>query len=404
MPSYAYEAIDNNGKILKGTLETDDENAVKAELKRQGITPVSIKEQSALNRDLNIEIGGKPKARDISVLCRQFVAMFRAGVSMIDALKMLAEATENKKLKNAVEEVRISVEKGESLSLALSEHPKIFPPIMINMTAAGEASGSLDIAMDRIALQLEKSNRINAAIKKALMYPIIVMVVMIAVVIVLLVKVIPSYTEMFKDLETDLPAITKGVQAVSDFLVNYWFIVVPVVVGIVIFIAVFNKSDTGKHVTGKIALSIPAINQLVVKTASAQMARTLSTLIASGIPLVEATEIAGDVMGNVYFKEAMHKAREEIMIGQPLSRPLQEANLFPPMVYNMVRIGEETGRTEEMLEKLADYYEEEVEAAVATMMAALEPIIIIVLAAIVGTIVGACLAPMLKMYQALDSL
>ena len=187
-------------------------------------------------------------------------------------------------------------------------------------------------------------------------------------------------------------------------MVNYWFIVVPVVVGIVIFIAVFNKSDTGKHVTGKIALSIPAINQLVVKTASAQMARTLSTLIASGIPLVEATEIAGDVMGNVYFKEAMHKAREEIMIGQPLSRPLQEANLFPPMVYNMVRIGEETGRTEEMLEKLADYYEEEVEAAVATMMAALEPIIIIVLAAIVGTIVGACLAPMLKMDQALDSL
>lgn len=404
MPSYAYEAIDNNGKILKGTLETDDENSVKAELKRQGITPVSIKEQSALNKDINIDIGGKPKARDLSVFCRQFVAMFKAGVSMIDAMKMLTEATENKKLRKAAEEVRISVEKGESLSMAFSEHPNIFPPIMVNMTAAGEASGSLDIAMDRIALQLEKSNRTKAAIKKALMYPIIVFIVMIAVVIVLLVKVIPSYTEMFDDLGTDLPAITKAIQAISDFLINYWFIVAPIVIGLIVFLVVFNKTDTGKHVTGKIALSIPAIKQLVVKTAAAQMARTLSTLIGSGIPLVEAVEIAGDVMGNVYFKEALHKAKEEIMIGQPLSRPLEEAKLFPPMVYNMVRIGEETGRTEEMLEKLADYYEEEVEAAVATMMAALEPMIIILLAAIVGTIVGACLAPMLKMYQALDQL
>lgn len=404
MPSYSYEAIDNNGKILKGSLEADDEASVKAELKRQGITPVSIREQSALNKDINIDIGGKPTTRDLSVFCRQFVAMFKAGVSMIDAMKMLTEATENKKLKKAAEEVRISVEKGESLSMAFGEHPKIFPPIMVNMTAAGEASGSLDIAMDRIATQLDKSNRTKAAIKKAMMYPIIVFIVMIAVVIVMLVKVIPAYSVMFEDLETDLPAITKAVQAVSDFLIGYWYIVVPVLIAVIIGIAVFNKTDTGKHVTGKIALSIPAIKQLVVKTASAQMARTLSTLIGSGIPLVEAVDIAADVMGNVYFKEALHTAKDEITIGQPLSRPLEEAKLFPPMVYNMVRIGEETGRTEEMLEKLAEYYEEEVEAAVATMMAALEPIIIIVLAAIVGVIVGACMAPMLKMYQALDQL
>ena len=404
MPSYAYEAIDNNGKILKGSLEADDEASVKAELKRQGITPVSIREQSALNKDINIDIGGKPTTRDLSVFCRQFVAMFKAGVSMIDAMKMLTEATENKKLKKAAEEVRISVEKGESLSMAFGEHPKIFPPIMVNMTAAGEASGSLDIAMDRIALQLDKSNRTKAAIKKAMMYPIIVFIVMIAVVIVMLVKVIPSYSVMFEDLETDLPAITKGVQAISDFLINYWFIVVPAVIALIIGIVVFNKTDTGKHVTGKIALSIPAIKQLTVKTASAQMARTLSTLIGSGIPLVEAVDIASDVMGNVYFKEALKRAKDEIMIGQPLSRPLEEAGIFPPMVYNMIRIGEETGRTEEMLEKLAEYYEEEVEAAVQTMMAALEPMIIIVLAAIVGTIVAACLAPMLKMYEALDQL
>ena len=404
MASYAYEAIDSLGKIVKGSVEAENEEGVKAELKRQNITPISIKSQGILNKDLNIDIGGKPTVRDLSVFCRQFVAMFRAGVSMIDALKMLTEATENKKLRKACDEVRIAVEKGEALSMAFKEHSKIFPPIMVNMTAAGEASGSLDVAMDRIALQLEKSNKTKATIKKAMMYPIIVLIVMLAVVIVMLVKVIPSYSEMFKDLETDLPAITKGVQAVSDFLIHQWYIVVPLIIAIVVGLIIFNKTDTGKHVTGKIAISIPAIKNLVVKNASAQMARTLSTLVGAGIPLVEAVEIAGNVMDNVYFKEAMYTAKDEIMIGQPLSRPLEEAGIFPPMVYNMVKIGEETGRTEDMLEKLADYYEEEVEAAVQTMMAALEPIIIIVLAVVVGTIIAACMAPMLKMYQALDQL
>ena len=167
---------------------------------------------------------------------------------------------------------------------------------------------------------------------------------------------------------------------------------------------VFSKTNIGKHFFGKKAISIPALKNMTVKNASAQMARTLSTLVGSGIPLVEAVEISANVMGNVYFKEALLNAKDEIMIGQPLSRPLEEAKIFPPMVYNMVRIGEETGKTEDMLEKLADYYEEEVENAVQTMMAALEPIIIIVLAVVVGTIVAACMAPMLKMYQALDSL
>ncbi len=404
MGSYSYEAIDATGKLVKGTVEAENEEGVKAELKRLSVTPVSIKQQSALNKDLNIDIGGKPSTRDLSVFCRQFVAMFRAGVSMIDALKMLTEATDNKKLRNACDEVRIAVEKGEALSMACAEHPKIFPPIMVNMTAAGEASGSLDIAMDRIAVQLEKSNKTKAAIKKAMMYPIIVLIVMLVVVIVMLVKVIPSYSTMFEDLETDLPAITKAVQSVSDFLIHQWYIVVPVLLAVVVGIIIFNKTDTGKHVTGKIAITIPAIKNLVVKNASAQMARTLSTLVGSGIPLVEAVEISANVMGNVYFKEALLNARDEIMIGQPLSRPLEEAKIFPPMVYNMVKIGEETGKTEDMLEKLADYYEEEVESAVQTMMAAMEPLIIVVLAVVVGTIIAACMAPMLKMYQSLDQL
>ena len=404
MPTFQYEAIDSSGKTVKGTFVGDTVDAVKAELKRQNLTPMSIGNQSALNKDLNIDIGGKPKTRDLSVFCRQFVSMFKAGVSMIDALKMLEESTENKKLREAVNEVRISVEKGESLSDSFAEHPKIFPSIMVSMTAAGEASGSLDVAMDRIALQLEKSDHTAAIVKKAMMYPIIVLVVMLAVVVVMLVKVIPSYATMFEDLETDLPAITKGVQAVSNFIIYRWYILVPTIILIVVGVNIYRKTDSGKHFFGRLVFLIKPIKDLVVKNASAQAARTLSTLIAAGIPLVDAVEIAARVMSNIFFKEALEGAKEEILIGQPLSRPLEESKVFPPMMYHMIRIGEETGNTEDMMEKCADYYEEEVEMAVQTMMAALEPMIIVVLAGIVGIIVGACMAPMLTMYQSLDNL
>ncbi len=404
MALYAYEAVDATGAVVKSTYDADNEDAVRMEIKRQGMTAISIKKQGALNKDLNINIGGKPKLRDMSVFCRQFVSMIRAGVTMIDALNMMAESTENKVLKAALEEVKTSVEKGESLSAAFSEHPNIFTPFMVNMTAAGEASGSIDIAIERMAIQLEKSGRTRAIIKKAMMYPIVVVVVMIAVVIVMLVKVIPAYSEMFVDLGTDLPAITKGVQAVSNFLIDYWFIIVPIIIGVVVGIIAFNKTDKGKHFFGKIAISFPAVKGMVIKSAAAMAARTLSTLVAAGIPLVEAVGITSKTMTNVYFKEALEGAKEELLIGQPLSRPLQECGLFPPMVYHMVRIGEETGQTEEMLDKCAEYYEEETEMAAQTMMAALEPMIIIVLAGVVGIILGACMAPMLTMYQALDSL
>ena len=404
MPIYAYEAIDATGAVVKNTYEADNEDAVRMEVKRQGLTATHITKQTALNKSININIGGKPKIRDLSVFCRQMTSMVRAGVTMIDSLKMMAESTENRKLREAIEEIRVSVEKGESVSAAFAEHPEVFSEFMVNMAQAGEASGSIDVAFERMAIQLEKSGKTQAIIKKAMIYPIVVLVVMIAVVIVMLVKVIPSYASMFADLGTDLPAITKGVQAVSNFLISYWFIIVPIVVGTAIGIATYSRTNSGKHFFGKIAISFPAIKTMVIKSASAMAARTLSTLVAAGIPLVEGVEITAKVMTNVYFQEALTHAKEEILIGQPLSRPLEESNLFPPMVYHMVRIGEETGQTEEMLDRCAEYYEEETEMAVQSMMAALEPMIIIVLAGVVGIILAACMAPMLTMYQALDSL
>jgi len=404
VPIYAYEAVDSTGAVVKNTYDADNEDAVRMEIKRLGMTAINIQKQTALNKSININIGGKPKVRDMSVFCRQMTSMVRAGVTMIDSLKMMAESTENRKLREAIEEIRVSVEKGESVSAAFGEHPDVFSEFMVNMAQAGEASGSIDIAFERMAIQLEKSGKTQSIIKKAMIYPIVVLIVMIVVVIVMLVKVIPSYASMFADLGTDLPAITKGVQAVSNFIISYWFILAPVIIGIIIALATYSKTNSGKHFFGKIAISFPAIKNMVIKSASAMAARTLSTLVAAGIPLVEAVEITAKVMTNVYFQEALTKAKEEILIGQPLSRPLEESNLFPPMVYHMVRIGEETGQTEEMLDRCAEYYEEETEMAVQAMMSALEPMIIIVLAGVVGIILAACMAPMLTMYQALDSL
>lgn len=404
MATFAYEALDKKGNAVKGTVEAENIDLARAEIKNQGVTLLDLKEQGALNKEINIDIGGKPKPRDLSVFCRQFVSMLRAGVTILDALKMLGDATENKKLKEAINGIRVATEKGDTLSSAVAEYPKVFPELMVNMIAAGEASGSLDVALDRMATQFERSAKTGAMVKKAMIYPIVVCIVAIVVVIVMLVVVIPSYMEMFKDLGTDLPGITVAVMNASNFVIDKWFILLPIVIAIVVAVLSFSKTDTGKHAFGKAAIKIPAVSNLVVKSASAQMARTLSTLLAAGIPLVEAVEIVSQIMTNIYFREALEDAKSEVMVGQPLSRPLETCGLFPPMVYYMTRIGEETGNNEEMLDKLADYYEDEVEMAVAGLMSAMEPAIIVVLAGVVGVILGACMAPMLTMYESLGSL
>ena len=404
MAAYGYEALNSAGKEIKGSVEADNIEAARQVLKKQGIQVISIKPQSALTKDINIKVGGYPKPRDMSVFCRQFVSMTKAGVTISEALKMLTEQTENDRLREAAEGVRVSVEKGETLASSLAMYPKIFPSLMVHMVEAGEASGSLDVALERMATQFEKSAKTSAMVKKAMIYPVAVCIVALAVVVVMLVVVIPNYATMFESLRTDLPALTKAVQAASNFIITKWFILVPAIIAIVVLVKMFAETDTGIHFFDKLKLSIPAYKNLEVKTASAQMARTLSTLMAAGVPLVDAVEIVSNVMPNVYFKEALQDCKNEIIIGQPLSRPLEQCGLFPPMVYHMTRIGEETGATEEMLAKQADYYEEEVEAAVASFMAAMEPVIIIVLAAIVLVLVGACLMPMMTMYETLNAM
>ena len=405
MAVWGYVAIDKGGKEIKGSKDADNKDLALRDLKNQGLIVLELTEQNALTKDISFDFGGKkPTPRDFAVFCRQFASITRAGVTIIETLNMLADSTENKKMKKALYEVRADVEKGESFADSMAGREGIFPELLIQMARAGEASGSLDTAMDRMAIQFEKSAKTQAMIKKAMIYPIVVALVAVAVVIVMLVVVIPSYMDMFEQLGTELPAITRAVVSLSNFIQAKWYIIVPVVAAVVFAIKTYAKTNSGKHVFGKLQLKVPAVQNLVVKSASAMMARTLSTLLTAGVPLIEAVDIVADTMTNIWFKEALKDALEQIMIGVPLSQPVQTCGLFPPMVYHMMRIGEEAGSTEEMLNKLADYYEEEVELAVQSLMAAMEPMIIIVLAGVVGILIAAVMAPMVTMYAALDNL
>ena len=404
MAIFGYLAVDKTGKEIKGSIDVATEDLVRGELKKQGLTVLEISKQNRLARELNIELGGMAKARDLSVFCRQFVSMYRAGVSILETIHLLSDQTENKKLAKATKEVQARIEKGESLSESLTEFPKIFPKLMVTTIAAGEASGSLDIAFERMAIHFEKFSKTQALMKKAMVYPIVVAFVALAVIIVMLVKIIPMYTEMFEQLGTELPAITVAVVSVSNFLIDYWYILIPVVIAMVWGIRYFLQSPAGQLTLGKLAIKMPLFKNFSVKTASASFARTLSTLLTAGVPLVEAVGISANTMSNVLFANALKESKDAIIRGVPLSNPIEESGLFPPMVSHMLRIGEESGATEEMLDKLAEYYEEEVEIATESLMSAMEPMIIIVLAVIVGVLIAAVMAPMLTMYSGFDAL
>ncbi|MEG1848395.1 MAG: type II secretion system F family protein [Lachnospiraceae bacterium] len=404
MATYGYIAVDKAGKESKGSIEADSEEAVRLGLKHQGLLTVSIKEQNALNKDISLGFGKKVSARDLSIFCRQFVSMTRAGVTILEALRLLKDQTENKKLAKAIKEIQAGVEKGETLSGSLDLFQDIFPKLMITTIAAGESSGSLDVAFERMAIHFEKAAKTKALVKKAMIYPCVIAIVAVAVVILMLAFVIPNYTDMFKDMDMELPAITQAVVAASDFILKFWFLLIPLLVAVVVGIRYFTKTDIGQLTVSKLALKIPIFKNLTVKSASSQLARTLSTLLAAGVPLVEAVEITGRTMDNALFKAALVDAKADIVRGLPLSTPLEQCGLFPPMVYHMIRIGEEAGSTEDMLDKLADYYDEEVETATQSLMAAMEPAIIIVMAAIVGLLIAAVMAPMMSMYTGLDAL
>ncbi|MEL4106315.1 type II secretion system F family protein [Oscillospiraceae bacterium WX1] len=404
MAAYIYTAVDRSGRNRKGTIEADTKERARELLKNDGLVALAVNDQNLLNKEITFDIGGKPKSRDMSIFCRQFVSIVGAGVTIIEALGMLSEQTENKTLKKAILETKLAVEKGESLAGAMRQNEKVFSGMLITMVEAGEASGSLEVSFTRMADQFEKEARLKALIKKASIYPAVVAVVAVAVVIAMLTFVVPTFQQMFADLGTKLPGITLFVVALSKFMQSYWYIVVLTIILLVVFLNYFKTTDAGMRVFGKIAMKLPLFGKLTVKTASSRLARTLSTLLAAGLPLINALEITANTMTNIFFKEAILNAKEDVTMGTSLSEPLVRGGLFPPLVCHMLKIGEESGNIEAMLSKLADYYDEEVEIATQSLMAALEPAIIIFLAGVIGTIIISVILPMAQMYSGLQNI
>lgn len=403
MASYKYEIIEPDGKPKKGTLEASSMEVALAELKAGGSVVVSIARATALNKDMEIHVGKAVSVRELSVFCRQFESVLNSGVTVIDALNMLAEQTENKEFRGALEDVRDSVQRGETLKQAMSQHPKIFPDLLVQMIDAGETSGGLDKAFNRMGSQFEKEAHLKGLIVKSMIYPIILILVIIVIVAIMMLKIVPTFTDSFDQVGGKLPGITLFVMGVSDFFVHSWYIMLAVIAGIVVLFQALKHTERGALLIGRVELKLPLIGKLKIKTASARMARTLATLMGSGIQLVDAIHLVTDMMNNEIVKQSLKKAEEEVVRGIPLSKPLADSGVFPPMVYHMIEIGEETGNMEDMLNKIAEYYDEEVEMATQSLLAAMEPLIIIIMALIVVPIVLAIMMPMYSLYDSIGS-
>ena len=404
MPGYSYVAVDQRGKEKRGRIEAENRDAVSQQLKKDGLFPVEIKEQGVLNKDIDFSIGKKVKPRDLSVFCRQFVSITQAGVPMKEALQMMTEQTENKWLKKAIADVLVNVEKGNTLADSMAAIPDVFPPMLVNMVQAGESSGSLEMSFDRMATHFEKEAKLKATIRKATIYPIILIFAVIAVIAVMLLYVIPIFIDMFADLDVEMPALTMGVMNLSKWTASHWYVILGIVVAVAVAYRVIYNTEQGRLKIDYIKMKMPLFGKLTVKSNCAQFARTMSTLMAAGISTTECLETVSKIVTNIHYKNAMMKAREEVMKGIPLSEPLAASEVFPPMVYHMTGIGEETGNMEEMLSKLADYYDEEVEITTQSVLAAMEPLIIVFMALIVGTLVIAVIMPIGTMYEGLDNL
>lgn len=400
MATFKYRITDRYGKDKKGSIEAASTEAATAKLKGDGAVVHSVKEATSVDDAAwNVSIGNPVKLKDITLFCRQFYSILNAGVTVVDGLKMLQESTENKVLRKSIYNVQVNVEKGETLANAMALEGKVFPDLLINMVAAGEATGNLSIAFERICEQFEKDSKLKSMLVSAMIYPIVVLVVTIIVVIVLMVVVIPQFQELFSTMGETLPLPTRIVIAVSNFMVEHLILVIAVIIGLVSGIVAAKNTEAGKQFTSRMCLKIPVLSDFSVKNAAAKFSMTMSTLITSGVPLVEALGIVANVVENRVIRKVLNDAREDVMQGIPMSEPLEASEIFPQMVHHMVRIGEETGNTEAMLDKVAEYYEQEVETATKNLTTMMEPLVIVVLAITVGGVVGAIVMPMMQIYQ-----
>src|SRR3954468_10296102 len=399
MSTFAYKALDPTGTTVQGEIEADDKVAVASQLRARGLIVVDIDEQQVA-ADL-LERFKKVKADELTIATRQFSTMVSSGMSMLRALYVLEDQQENPKLKDAFSQVRKDVEAGLSLSAALERHPDIFNELYVAMVAAGETGGILEDTLKRVADQLEKDASLRRQIKSAMVYPIVIFSFAGIVVIALVAFLVPVFEGVFKDFGGELPAITKVTVSFSHLVTRQPYIIIGVVVGVVWAFRRWKNSERGHEQWDRIKLRFPfKIGDVVQKVALARFARTYSALIAAGVPMLEAIEITGKTSGNVVVEKAMNAVHESVRNGGTIAAPMRtEPDAFPGMVVQMVAVGEETGALDSMLSKTADFYEDEVEAAVKALTSILEPIMIIFVGGIVGFIVIAMYMPLFKVYD-----
>jgi len=398
MPSFVWKGKNRFGAFQEGVLIADSREAATATLRRQNIQLTSIREKGREIRLLpRIKRGVKSKS--VSIFTRQFSVMLDAGLPLVQCLEILGEQEENKNFAEIIQNVRGDVEAGSSLADAMKKHPRAFNNLYTSMVAAGEAGGILDIILQRLANYIEKVVRLQAQVKSAMVYPITVLTIAAGVVFIILWRVIPVFAQLFAGLGAELPFLTRMVVAASNFVGRFGIFIVAFVFLIFVAIRRYHKTEGGRRVIDGLMLKIPVVGMLIRKIAVARFCRTLATLTSSGVPILEGLEITAKTSGNAIIEDAIMAVRKAVEEGKTISGPLGETKVFPPMVVQMINVGEQTGALDQMLSKIADFYEEEVDTAVAGLMKLLEPVMIVILGGIIGTIVTAMYLPMYAILQ-----
>jgi type IV pilus assembly protein PilC len=390
---FAWEGTDSKGKRLKGKTVAVDEAAVRAELRRQGVVPVRVRKQSTL-----FQKRGRVTAADIAIFSRQLATMLTAGIPLVQAFEIVGTGHDNPAMQKLILAIKADLEGGTALAEALSKHPIHFDDLFVNLVTAGEQSGSLETLLDKIATYKEKTEAIKKKIKKALFYPAAVMVVAVVVTAILLIFVIPEFESLFQGFGADLPAFTRMVIGLSEFMRSQGWLLVFLLVSVVVGYGwLYKRSRRMREIQDRLALKLPVVGAILVKAAIARFARTLSTMFSAGVPLVEALESVAGATGNIIYENAVMEMRDEVSTGQRLQRAMTNTELFPNMVIQMIAVGEESGSLDEMSGKVADFYEEDVDNAVDSMSSLLEPMIMAILGVLVGGLVIAMYLPIFKM-------
>jgi type IV pilus assembly protein PilC len=397
MPTFSYTARTTSGELKSATLEAASRDDAVAQLRRQRLTIVKVDEKKTAAQAGR---GGSITMRDIVIFTRQFSTMINAGLPLVQALDILSRQSENKALQAVVRQVVFDVESGNTVADAMRKHPKAFSDLYTNMVAAGEAGGILDTILNRLAVFMEKNEALVRKVKGAMIYPTVIMCVAAICVIVLLVKVIPTFASMFGSAGIPLPVPTQVVIGLSDFLLAQWYLMVGLLVGGVLFLRQYYTTPNGQLVIDRLLLHVPVLGDVLRKSSVSRFTRTLGTLISSGVSILDGLEITAKTSGNRVVQDAILESRASIAGGDTISGPLQKSDVFPPMVISMIAVGEQTGGLDEMLSKIADFYDDEVDAAVSGLLALLEPIMIVFLGVVVGGMIVAMYLPIFDMVNA----